>query len=503
MKAYIFLFFIGFSAAFSACKSNAEIDEHAGHDHGEVKILLTGYSNSFEIFAEADPFIVGKPSSVLVHLTHIENFKPLTVGKVTLSLIVGTKGIRQSLDVAERPGIYRFSIVPEAEGAGKVYVDIESGTFKNRVEVVNVNVYADEHNAIHEAEEQAIQSSNAIVFTKEQSWKVDFATENPLVEPFGQIIKTVAQVQPAQGDEVVVTAKTNGVVSLLETGLQEGRNVTAGQLLLTISGSGLAENSWNVRFAEAKNNYEKAKVDYERMSELAKDKIIPERELVAAQTEFENAKALFDNMNSNFNAKGQRVLSPISGFTKQLFVQNGQYVEVGQPIIAVSQNRSLQLTADVQQKYASVLGAISSANIRTLSSSKTYTLKELNGKVVSYGRSVNPDNFLVPVILQIDNKGEFVPGSFVELYLKVLSNSVALTVPNTALLEEQGSFFVFVQLSPELFEKRVVQTGATDGTKTEILKGIDKNDRIVAKGAILVKLAQASAALDPHSGHVH
>lgn len=503
MKAYIFLFFIGFSAAFSACKSNVEIDEHAGHNHDEVKILLTGYSNSFELFAEADPFIVGKASSVLVHLTNIENFKPLQDGKVTLSLIVGTKGIRQTLDIAERPGIYRFSLVPEVEGAGKVFVDIESDSFKNRIEVANVNVYADEHTAIHEAEEQAVTSSNAIVFTKEQSWKVDFATENPEIEPFGQIIKTVAQVQPAQGDEVVVTAKTSGVVSLSDAGLQDGRSVCAGQLLLTISGSGLAENSWNVRFAEAKNNYEKAKTDYERISELAKDKIVSERELVAARTEFENAKVLFDNMNNNFNAKGQRVMSPINGFTKQLFVQNGQYVEVGQPIITVSQNKSLQISADVQQKHASILGAITTANIRTLHTGKTYTLKELNGKVVSYGRSVNPNNFLVPVILQIDNKGEFVPGSFVELYLKVLSNSLALTVPNTALLEEQGSFFVFVQLSPELFEKRVVQTGATDGAKTEILKGIDKNDRIVAKGAILVKLAQASAALDPHSGHVH
>lgn len=503
MKTYTILLLVSIAAAFGACKSSVEVDEHAGHNHGEAKILLTGYSNSFELFAEADPFIVGKPSEVLVHLTNLENFKPFQNGKVTLSLIVGTKGIRQTLDIAERPGIYRFSLIPDAEGAGMVFVDIEYDSFKNRIEVANVNVYADEHTAIHEAEEQAVKSSNAIVFTKEQSWKVDFATENPMVEPFGQTIKTVAQVQPAQGDEIIVTAKTNGVVTFSNAGLQEGTSVSAGQLLLTISGSGLAENSWNVRFAEAKNNYEKAKTDYERISELAKDKIVSERELIVARTEFENAKALFDNMNENFNAKGQRVTSPISGFIKQLFVQNGQYVEVGQPIVTVSQNKSLQVSADVQQKYASVLGAISTANIRTLNNGKTYTLKELNGKVVSYGRSVNADNFHVPVILQIDNKGEFVPGSFVELYLKVLSNSLALTVPNTALLEEQGSFFVFVQLTPELFEKRVVHIASTDGVKTEILKGIDKNDRFVSKGAILVKLAQASAALDPHSGHVH
>jgi hypothetical protein len=133
----------------------------------------------------------------------------------------------------------------------------------------------------------------------------------------------------------------------------------------------------------------------------------------------------------------------------------------------------------------------------------TYSLKQLNGKIVSYGRTVNPDNFMIPVLIQIDNKADFVPGSFVEIFLKISSNSEALTVPNTALLEEQGFFFVFMQITPELFEKKEVKIGATDGFRTEIIKGLEPSDRIVSKGAMLVKLAQAAGALDPHSGHVH
>jgi RND family efflux transporter MFP subunit len=502
MKNYVFVISLVIATALNACHNHsAETDSE--HDHDDVKVLITGYSEKFELFAEADPFAVGVTSSILVHLTHIENFKPLQEGKVTLSMIIGTKGIRQTIEKAERPGIYRFSLTPETEGLARIILDIETGTTKQQIEVRGIGVYADEHTAIHEAEGNAVQETNAFAFTKEQSWKIDFATEHPLIEPFGQSIKTTAQIQPAQGDEVIVTAKTNGVVTIPNNGLLEGKTVSAGELLLTISGSGLAENSWNVKFAEAKNNFEKAKADFERMSQLAKDKIIPEKELLAAKTDFENAKALYDNMNENFNAKGQRVVSPLNGYAKQLFVQNGQYIEVGHPIITVSQNKNLLITADVQQKFAPVLGAIVSANIRTLYDNKTYTLKELNGKIVSYGRSVNPDNFMIPVILQIDNKGSFVPGGFVELYLKLLTNSVALTVPNTALLEEQGQFFVMVQVTPELFEKREVKIGSTDGVKTEVLRGLNENERIVSKGAMLVKLAQAAAALDPHSGHVH
>ena len=89
------------------------------------------------------------------------------------------------------------------------------------------------------------------------------------------------------------------------------------------------------------------------------------------------------------------------------------------------------------------------------------------------------------------------------LYLKTLTNTQALTIPNSALLEEQGTYFVFVQVNPELFEKREVKVGITDGLKTEILKGISQQERVVTKGAILVKLAQATGTLDAHSGHNH
>ena len=149
------------------------------------------------------------------------------------------------------------------------------------------------------------------------------------------------------------------------------------------------------------------------------------------------------------------------------------------------------------------MGTIKSANIRTINDNQTYTLEQLNGKIISFGKTANSDNYLIPVSLQIDNKGAFVSGSFVEVYLKSVTNTQALTVPNQSLLEEQGVFFVYVQVNPEIFEKREVKIGGTDGLNTEILSGITNKDRIVTKGAMMIKLAQATGNLDAHSGHNH
>ena len=311
------------------------------------------------------------------------------------------------------------------------------------------------------------------------------------------------QVRSSESDEIIVAAKTNGILILSSENVLEGKSVTTGQVLFSISGSGLSENNLAVQFMEAQNNYEIAKSDYERKRELAKDKIVSEKELLIAKNKYDNAKVIYDNLNKNFNSSGQIIKSPMNGFVKHLFIQNGEYVETGQPIVKISQNKSLVLHADVQQKYASILGAINSANIRTLHDNQTYTLEQLNGKVLSYGKSTNSDNYLIPLNIQIDNKGDFISGGFVELYLKTQTNTRALTIPNTALMEEQGIYFVFVQITPELFEKREVRPGATDGLKTEILKGLSINERLVTKGAILIKLAQATGTLDAHSGHVH
>ena len=83
------------------------------------------------------------------------------------------------------------------------------------------------------------------------------------------------------------------------------------------------------------------------------------------------------------------------------------------------------------------------------------------------------------------------------------SSSGVISVPVEAIVEEMGLYFVYVQLNPELFEKREVTLGGTDGRRTQVLQGLQAGERVVASGAVLVKLTQASGGVDPHAGHSH
>ncbi len=500
MKFKIFLL----ALVVSSLTSCMQKDDHSKNDEPEHAVIqITAYTNDFEVFAEAHSFVVGETSNVLSHFSNLPSFTALENGSVTIRLIVNGIESNQTLDKPTRKGIYSFDIMANTEGKGQLIYDIKTEKGSYQIIVPDITVYPTDQEAIIAAEEVTLSKTNTSVFTKEQSWKIDFATAFPKNEHMGQIIKTTAQIQSAQGDKILLSAKSNGIVIIQEDNLLAGKNIYANQALFLISGSGLADNNSQVRYMEAKNNFEKAKSDYERAKELAKDKIVSEKELLIAKNNYYNAKVIYDNIKQNFNSSGEIITSPMNGFVAHTYVQNGQYVETGQPIVSISKNETLLLNAEVQQKYAPILGSINSANIRTLQDNKTYTLDQLNGKILSFGRNTNHDNYLIPVSIQIDNKDDFIPGGFVEIYLKTLSNSLALTLPNSAILEEQGNYYVFVQITPELFEKREVVPGANDGLKTEIIKGITQSERIVSTGAIFIKLAQATGSLDAHSGHVH
>ena len=488
----------------AACQNKTQPTSNGhGHAHDDVSIQITEYNSYFELFAEADPMVKGKTGGVLAHITYLENFKPLTKGKVTASLVIGKKGIRQTLETPTRPGIYWFKLQPEVTGKGRLLIDIETEEGTSRIVAKNIEVFANEHDAIHAAEAGGNSPANAVVFTKEASWKVDFKTGLPEVGPFGEIIKTTARVQSSQNDEEIIVAKASGIVNFKSDDFAEGSEIKKGEKLFYISSETLAENNLRVRLKEAKTNFEKAEAEYKRKSELAKKQLVSKKDLLSAKAEYENAQTNYKTLRKNFSGGGQNVSSNKAGFVKHIYVSNGEFVEAGQPLVSVTQNKNLFLKAEVQQRYAASLPYVKQANFRTSTGNKIYSLAELNGKIVSYGKSVSDESFLVPITLQIEKRDDILPGSFMELFLKSETQKQAITVPVGALVEEQGNFSVFVQDTPESFVKRQVKIGQSDGKRVEIISGLKASERLVIKGGILVKLAAVSNSLDPHAGHVH
>ncbi len=503
----IFLYFFSLLALLAvSCGSshNEEKEGHGhGHEHGEVSLALQAYGPLYELYAEADPMAAGDEGHVMVHLTRLSDFKPLEKATVSLRMTSGGKEARIEGGEMVKPGLWKFEVTPAAAGEGRLTVNVSSPEGDEVLEISGVEVFDDDHKAIHEAEEHKPHHPNGAVFTKAMSWNIDFATTEARLRPFGEVIRTVGRIEPSQGDVKNVVAKTSGVVSFAAKSLVEGAAVRQGETLFTIDATGLPDNSLELKVHEAERRLSLARQEYERLEKLAADKLVGASELAAAKTEYENAKEQYSHLNRNFGTGRGVAVAPIGGYLSEIFVRDGQYVEAGQSLATVARNRNLYVRLEVPVRQARSLEGVESASIRPMNSDMVYELNDLDGGVVSVGQGVAGESSLVPLTLRIANKAVFIPGEFVEVWLRGRGGDERVVVPFGSLVEEMGRYFVYVQITPEYFEKRLVEPGRNDGQDVEILKGLRSGERVVSRGAVMVKLSQAAGALDAHAGHVH
>lgn len=337
-----------------------------------------------------------------------------------------------------------------------------------------------------------------IVFGKEQAEAAGLTTEKATASPFRQVLKTSGRIMAAPGDEVMVVANSNGVISYANNALSDGSEIGKGEAVFSISAKNMLNGD---PVDQMRREYETVKNEFDRASKLVKDQIISTKEFEQIRLRYENARAAYQGVASRSNGSGTVVTSPIGGYLKNRLVREGEYVSAGQPVATISQTRRLQLRAEVSERYFDQLAAIQGANFRLPYSDRTYELDKLNGRLLSFGKTSAENSFYVPVTFEFDNVGDIVAGSFAEIYLLSTPRNGVISVPVSALTEEQGVYFVYIRVDEEGFRKQEVTLGQNNGERVEIVRGLAPGDEVVVKGAYQVKLAASSSAIP--EGHNH
>lgn len=358
-----------------------------------------------------------------------------------------------------------------------------------------------DHEMHHEEEEAHAHEAHGageVVFKKQDAEAIGLQTQTVQPGVFSEVIKTSGQIQSAQGSETVLVATVPGVVTLGDTRFVDGTVVRKGQPVLTLASNTLSDGDVAIRI---KNAYQTAKREFERMEQLIGDKIVSQKDYEQARLTYENAKVAYDAIQGKQSVRGVAVTAPMNGFLKNILVKEGDYVTVGQPLATISQNNRLLLRADVSEKNYARLPMIRSAHFKTPYDDKVYKLDELDGRLLSYGKSSGNNSFYIPVLFEFDNKGAVIAGSYVEVYLLGKPMEQVLSVPTSALVEEQGLYCVYLRLDEDCYKKQYVTLGADNGEAVQILSGLKTGDEVVTKGAYQIKLASASNAIPAHTHH--
>lgn len=359
------------------------------------------------------------------------------------------------------------------------------------------------HEDEHEAEEIAAESGHKhspddIILEPEKAKAAGVETSTVRRGPFQDVIQTGGSLLAASCDETTIVATVSGVVNHARH-TSEGMAIGRGTVIYYISSDKLQDGDPARR---ARIDYLAAKREYDRSLPLVKEKIVSEKDFAAIRAEYETARLAYEAVSKNISAKGVAIVSPVSGYMKSCMVKDGDYVEMGAPLMVVTKNQHFYLRAEVPMRHYASLSKITSAKFRTQYSDAVIDLSSVNGKLMSSGKSAVSTSSYVPVTFQLDNRGDIVPGSYAEVFLIVGERSNVVSVPTSALTEEQGVYYVYLHEGGHTYHKQEVRLGATDGEYTEITDGLKGGESVVTKGAINVKLAAASTAIPAHN-HNH
>jgi membrane fusion protein, heavy metal efflux system len=493
------MFVVAVICLVAACNSN--------HTHPEEKkdelasLSYTIYTAKTEFFVEFKPLIAGQSSAFAAHLTKLgETFVPYTEGTVTVTLLQSGRVLKNTATAPASPGIFRLALQPAQAGPAKLVFDIQTAAFADQVTIDSVDVYPNEETAI-EAQPQETGGTE-ISFLKEQAWKVEFANAPAQKQTMYDVVKTTGEILPAPGDQVTIASKSNGIVKLAGSGNVAGATVKEGQPMFTITGGEIPFENVAAARQTATAELNAAESEYNRANELIKDKLITQSEFQEAKLRYQNAHIAVTNLNRNYGAGGRSVTAPVSGYIKNLLVSEGQIVTTGQPLATITKNKKLMLRADVSLKDAHKISNVQEANFTIIQNKSTYSTGDLNGRLLTIAKATGDNTPYIAVHFQIDGKPGLVPGSFAEVYLKTAPIHAVLSIPTSAITEEQGIFYAYIQTEGESFQKRELKLGATDGVKVQVLSGLSEGERVVTKGAYQIKLSQVSGAMPAH-GHEH
>lgn len=358
------------------------------------------------------------------------------------------------------------------------------------------NHNADHEHSEHEHDGNAHEhSAGEIVFDAHKAKEAGVVVEPVEAGVFAEVIPTSGRILTSTADQSTVVATQPGIITLTQN-WTTGMPVSAGAPLFRVSQSKLPEGDLAIR---AKIDLETARKDYERVEKLYNQRLATASEYEAAKNTYENARLTSQALS---NGGGGSISATKGGYILDCLVKDGDFVDVGTPLMKITSTRRLQLQADLPIRNFGDISNLSSANFRLPQNETLYKLASLNGRLVSHSRVAEGNSAYVPVIFEFDNAPGVVAGSFAEIFLLGNPRQGVISVPVSALTEEQGIFYVYIQEDEDCYRKRRVTKGASDGQRVEITEGLKAGEKVVTQGAMAVKLASMSGAIPGHT-HEH
>jgi len=501
-KIYIALA-VGFLAA---CSQSPKAPSPAPKAEAAEPLRSTIWTRGGELFVEYPALVKGQKVRFAVHLTRLTDFK--AVKDAMCEVHLGDEVF--PCDPSTHPGIFGVNVEPKTVGQARMSIVTHGKDLNETFDVGMVKVATDAASA----EKPAAPTEETITFTKEQQWALDFGTEIAAEQTLRDSLRVAAETLPRTGGEATVTAPASGRL-IVDRPVAVGTTIEIGTELASIlppAGPTTDTASLQLAETEAKVSLELAQRDRARAERLLAAGAVPARRAeearsveATAQARLQAAQTRLAQFDSTRSGDGKEagvkrftVRAPISGILAESNAISGANTEAGKTLFRIVDINSIFVSGVVPESDFSKLRELSGAEIE-MPDGQVRTA----GRLVAVGRLVDAETRTVPVTYETDNRDRRLAINqtvFLRLFLTPMGK--APVVPEAAIIDDAGRPVVFVQRAGETFVRRPVKLGIRNHGLVQVLEGVNAGDRVVTKGAYLVRLSTMSSAVPAH-GHVH
>jgi RND family efflux transporter MFP subunit len=193
-----------------------------------------------------------------------------------------------------------------------------------------------------------------------------------------------------------------------------------------------------------------------------------------------------------------RLRAPITGVIAHRGFIPGGRVAAGTPLFTVVDPSVAWLRVQLAAAQAATLDT-RSARFTLEGSAEVHETSRL----LSVGTVMDPRTRTVPVVYQVAETGSrFTFGQLANAVVPVSGVETGVAIPESAVLDDNGTPVAYVQTGGETFERRVLTLGPSDGMRVIVREGIRGGEMVVVTGAYQVRLASLSGN-EFAGGHAH
>lgn len=289
---------------------------------------------------------------------------------------------------------------------------------------------------------------------------------------------------------------------------------TKGTLTSTVAAVGsVAYNERDVALVQARSNgfverlYIRAPLDPVRKGQALADLYVPE--WVAAQEEYLSVKhmqgndlgGLVDGARQRMRLAGMTddqirsvessgkvqarltVFAPIGGVVSELAIREGMTVMAGAPMFKINGVGTIWVNADVPENMSAQVRPGNSVEARAPALQGTV----FKGKVSAILPDVSPATRTLKARVELTNPGgQLVPGMFATINFSSATRKDVLLIPTEAVIQTGTRSVVMVAQGDGKFSPVDVEIGAETNGQTEIRKGLNEGEKVVASGQFLI-----------------